>query len=155
MVGGDADALLAIHRTPEVRAWWGEPCDGFPFDEPESIRLTILHDGEVAGLVQYGQEPEPDYRHAWMDIFLDPARHGQGLGADAVRTLAEHLIEACGHHRITIDPAAENTAAIKAYTKAGFAPVGVMRLAERAPDGHWRDALLMERVEPARVGSLP
>ena len=30
--------------------------------------------------------------------------HGRGVGADAVRTLARHLITAHGHHRIEIDP---------------------------------------------------
>jgi aminoglycoside 6'-N-acetyltransferase len=29
-------------------------------------------------------------------------------------------------------------------TSAGFKPVGIFRKAERAPDGHWRDALLMD-----------
>jgi aminoglycoside 6'-N-acetyltransferase len=26
------------------------------------------------------------YRHAGMDLFLDPSVHGRGLGEDAVRT---------------------------------------------------------------------
>ena len=47
-------------------------------------------------------------------------------------------------HRITIDPAAANTAAIRAYEKVGFRPVGVMRSYERGPDGTWHDGLLME-----------
>jgi RimJ/RimL family protein N-acetyltransferase len=50
-----------------------------------------------------------------------------------------------GHHRITIDPATENIAAIRAYEKAGFKPVGVMRQHERdAGGGGWHDSLLME-----------
>jgi hypothetical protein len=50
-----------------------------------------------------------------------------------------------GHHRITIDPAAENAAAIRAYEKVGFRPVGVMRRYERDVDGDgWHDGLLME-----------
>jgi aminoglycoside 6'-N-acetyltransferase len=55
-----------------------------------------------------------------------------------------------GHHRITIDPAVDNAAAIRAYEKAGFARVGVMRRAERDTEGDaWHDALLMEFVEEA------
>ena len=58
-----------------------------------------------------------------------------------------HLIEDRGHHRITIDPAAGNAAAIRAYQKAGFTEVGVMRRAERDADGKgWHDSLLMEFV---------
>ena len=56
-----------------------------------------------------------------------------------------HLIEDSGHHRITIDPTADNAAAIRAYQKAGFTKVGVMRYAERDFDGNgWHDSLLME-----------
>jgi aminoglycoside 6'-N-acetyltransferase len=59
------------------------------------------------------------------------------------------LIDERGHHRITIDPAASNPAAIRAYEKAGFEPVGVMRRYERDADGKgWHDGLLMELVVP-------
>jgi aminoglycoside 6'-N-acetyltransferase len=43
-----------------------------------------------------------------------------------------------------IDPAADNAAAIRAYEKVGFRPVGVMRKYWRAPDGEWRDGLLLD-----------
>jgi aminoglycoside 6'-N-acetyltransferase len=57
------------------------------------------------------------------------------------------LIEERGHHRIVIDPAASNRAAIRCYEKAGFKAVGVMRAAERDPDGNgWHDSLMMELV---------
>ena len=62
-----------------------------------------------------------------------------------MRRVVRHLIDDRGHHRITIDPAAANTAAIRAYEKAGFRPVGVMRRYERDADGGgWHDGLLME-----------
>jgi aminoglycoside 6'-N-acetyltransferase len=142
----DTAPLRAIRATPEVGMWWGALEDGFPLhDEPSATRFAIVADGTVAGMIQYGEEYEPDYRHASIDLFLDPARHGEGLGTDAVRTLAHHLIDA-DHHRITIDPAVDNVAAVRAYEKAGFRPVGVMRSSWRDPDGVWRDALLMELV---------
>ena len=70
--------------------------------------------------------------------------HGRGVGTDAVRTLARHLIVDHGHHRLTIDPAVDNPAAIRAYEKVGFRPVGVMRQHERGEDGTWHDSLLMD-----------
>ena len=143
---GDEDELLRIHRTPEIQRWWGEPERGFPWDEPESTRFTIEVDGRIAGLIQFWEEREPQYRHAGIDLFVDPSLHGRGIGTDAVRQLAQALIHEHGHHRITIDPAADNAAAIRAYEKAGFRRVGVMRRYERAPDGSWRDGLLMELV---------
>ncbi|MBV9799016.1 MAG: GNAT family N-acetyltransferase [Solirubrobacterales bacterium] len=142
---GDAPALRRIHMTPEVLRWWDRPSEEFPWDEPESTRLTIEVDGAVAGLVQYWEEPEPKYRHATVDLFLDPALHGRGIGTEVVRSVVRHLIAERGHHRVTIDPAAANAAAIRAYEKAGFTRVGVMRGYERDVDGNgWHDGLLME-----------
>jgi aminoglycoside 6'-N-acetyltransferase len=142
----DATELLRIHTTPDVLRWWGYPDEGFPFsDDTEATRLTIEVDGAVAGLIQFVEELEPKYRHASIDLFLDPALHGRGLGTEAVRRVVRHLIDDRGHHRITIDPAAANLAAIRAYEKAGFRPVGVMRSYERDVGGEgWHDGLLME-----------
>lgn len=141
----DTEELKRIHRTPEVAHWWDHPSDDFPFDEPESTRFTIEFEGRVAGLIQYWEEPEPKYRHAGVDLFLDPALHGRGIGTEAVREVVRRLIDKRGHHRITIDPAAENAAAIRAYEKVGFKPVGVLRQSERDADGSgWHDSLMME-----------
>jgi aminoglycoside 6'-N-acetyltransferase len=107
---------------------------------------------EIAGMVQYGEENEPMYRHAWIDVFVATAHHGRGVGTDAVRTVVRHLVEDRGHHRLTIDPSLENGAAVRAYEKAGFRRVGVLRLAERSPRGDWRDALFMEQVFPSVLG---
>jgi aminoglycoside 6'-N-acetyltransferase len=144
----DAEELRRIHRTPEVAHWWDHPGDDFPFDEPESTRFTIEFDGRVAGLIQYWEESEPKYRHAGVDLFVDPALHGRGIGTEAVREVVRRLIDERGHHRITIDPAAENAAAIRAYEKVGFKPVGVMRQSERDADGSgWHDSLMMELLK--------
>jgi aminoglycoside 6'-N-acetyltransferase len=147
----DSAALKEIVAAPEVARWWGPQEESFPFDEPESTRFTILVDGEVAGLVQYGEEGEPDFRHAWIDVFLAAPLHGRGLGTDAVERLLRHLVEDRGHHRVTIDPAVENTAAVRSYEKAGFEPVGVMRASWRDPEGVWRDSLLMEHIALERA----
>jgi RimJ/RimL family protein N-acetyltransferase len=141
----DAAELRRILLTPEVGRWWDAPDDNFPWDEPESTRLTIEVDGKVAGMIQYWEESEPKYRHAAIDLFLDPALHGRGLGTEAVSRVVRLLIDERGHHRLTIDPAADNAAAIRCYEKVGFSPVGVMRSYERdAGGGGWHDGLLME-----------
>ncbi|MGH4021156.1 MAG: GNAT family N-acetyltransferase [Pseudonocardiaceae bacterium] len=154
---GDETELRRIHETPEVVRWWDIPDEGFPWtDEPEATRLTIEVDGAVAGLIQFSEELEPKYRHAGIDIFLDPARHGRGLGTEAVRRVVRHLIDDRGHHRITIDPAAANAAAIRAYEKVGFRPVGIMRRYERDVDGDgWHDGLLMELLAGEEVHARP
>jgi aminoglycoside 6'-N-acetyltransferase len=149
VVEADAARLTEILTHPGVARWWGRwDLDRVKseFIDPgdESVPFAIEVEGQVAGLIQYAEEDDPDYRHAGIDIFLDPASHGQGLGLDAVRTLARHLIADRGHHRLTIDPASDNERAIRSYARVGFRPVGVMRQYERGPDGTWHDGLLMD-----------
>lgn len=142
----DVDPLLAILHEPEIAHRWGV----FDRDEVEQQFVGDEHvfvvdvDGEPIGAIQYGEEDDPMYRHASIDIFLTTARHRQGYGTDAIRTLARYLTDERGHHRLSIDPAADNSAAIAAYEKVGFRPVGVMRRYERGADGTWHDGLLMD-----------
>jgi len=151
---GAADRVRAreILATPEVARWWGDPdreVEGlYEVEEGYSV-YVIEFDGEVVGLIQSCEELDPQYRHAGIDISVHPGFHGRGIGPDAIHALAGHLFEQ-GHHRLTIDPAASNETAIRAYTKVGFRPVGVLRQYERAPDGTWHDGLLMDLL----VGEL-
>ena len=139
--------LRRILHSPEVHFRWGdadaEP--GWPLDDPTVVCFAVLVNDEVRGMIQYGEEDDPEYRHASVDVFLDPVVHGRGVGKDTVRTLARYLIEERGHHRLVIDPSADNAAAIRCYEKVGFKPVGIMRAYERDHDGSgWHDGLLMD-----------
>ncbi|ANZ21523.1 aminoglycoside 6'-N-acetyltransferase [Streptomyces noursei] len=135
---GEGEVLDRIVREPEVAAWWSPP-------EDFEGMLAIVFEGEVIGAVQFEEETDPEFRRAGIDIFLTARHHGKGLGADAVRTLARWLVRERGHHRLTIDPAAANTAAIRSYGKVGFKPVGIMRAYGRDHrTGLWQDALLMD-----------
>ncbi|MGN6332353.1 MAG: GNAT family N-acetyltransferase [Motilibacteraceae bacterium] len=145
----DVPALRALRETPLVARWWGPLEPDWPRLDGDvagaSTPWTVVVEGKVAGYAQSAEETDPQYRHATMDLFMDPRVHNQGLGAEVVRTLARHLVEDRGHHRITIDPAAANAAAIRCYEKVGFRRVGVLRRYERNPDtGTWRDGLLLE-----------
>ncbi|WP_372455791.1 GNAT family N-acetyltransferase [Nonomuraea sediminis] len=134
----DEPRLSEIAGTPEVTRWWG------PVDEFEDM-LAITVDGMVIGAIQFDEEEDPMYRRAGIDIFVDPKWHGQGYGQEAIRTLARWLIDERGHHRITIDPAAHNVVAIKAYEAVGFRRVGIMRAYERDPATEvFHDGLLMD-----------
>ncbi len=149
MTSADAPRMTEILAEPAVAEWWGAwdlervQAEMIAPDD-DTVVLVVEADGQVIGLIQYLEENTPDYRHAGIDISLHPGWHHRGLGADALRTLARHLIDDRGHHRLTIDPAAHNARAIRSYASVGFRPVGVMRRYERGPDGAWRDALLMD-----------
>jgi RimJ/RimL family protein N-acetyltransferase len=139
--------LRRILRTPEVRSRWGDEAASslWPFDDSSAVRFSIVLDDQVCGMVQYGEEDDPKYRSASIDIFLDPSVHGRGIGRDAVRTLAHYLVHNRGHHRLVIDPAADNEPAIRCYSAVGFRPVGVLRRYEHDVEGDaWHDGLLMD-----------
>ena len=145
----DAPALADILSQPGVARWWGA------FDqervekelivgEPDLRVYAIEVDGRLVGAIQSYEEAEPEFRHAGIDLFLADEMQGHGVGPTAIRLLARRLIDEDGHHRIVIDPAADNERAISAYEKVGFRQVGRMRRYQRMPDGTWIDGLLME-----------
>jgi aminoglycoside 6'-N-acetyltransferase len=145
----DFGRLVEIGAEPEVARWWpdiavAELAVKAAGEEDDTVGLTIELDGQVVGMIQFHEETTPDFRHAGIDIFLTSERHGQGLGADAVRTLARHLFDDRGHHRVTIDPAAANMRAIRSYERVGFRRVGIMRRYWRDPAGDWQDGLLLD-----------
>jgi aminoglycoside 6'-N-acetyltransferase len=144
----DVPALAAAGAQPEVGRWWPDITEEELLakaegrDEVEAF--AIEHEGELVGLAQSWEQADPEFRHATIDIFLDPRVHGRGLGRDAVRTLARWLVAERGHHRLTIDPALDNERAIRCYEAAGFRRVGVLRRYWRDPSGEWRDGLLLD-----------
>jgi aminoglycoside 6'-N-acetyltransferase len=142
----DVPVLRRIRATDEVVRWWGTPDDDFPPDDGDP-RFTVLVGGEVAGMIQYYEEPDPDARSADVDVFLDPRHHGKGHGTDAMRTIVRHLVEERGHHRVTLSTDPRNERAVRCYEKAGFEPVGITR-SSRWDDlsRSWVDELLMDLV---------
>ena len=144
----DVERVAEIQAEPGVACWWGLPdtadllekATGMTDDKVFAIEL----EGELVGLIEYHEENEPEFRHAGIDVFLAGHAQGRGLGTGAIRTLAHYLVHERGHHRLTIDPTADNAMAIRAYEKVGFRVVGIMREYWRAPDGTWRDGLLMD-----------
>lgn len=160
----DAARFEEILSHPDVARWWADA------EEPVATQVSYLldpdegtttyaieHEGVVVGIELAFEEADPQYRHAGIDIAVHPDWQGRGLGSDAIRTLAGHLFTVRGHHRVVIDPAADNKSAIQLYQSLGFRPVGTMRSYERGPDGNWHDGLLMdllaEDLVPALAGS--
>ena len=148
----DVARLAEIAAEPEIWQRWGELSDAdlrAKLAGADDVTAMVMElDGDVVGLIQYHEETDPDYRHAGVDMFLAESARGQGYGREALLLVAGHLFEQRGHHRLTIDPAADNEPAIRCYAAAGFRTVGVMRRYERGRDGSFHDGLLMELVRP-------
>ncbi len=138
----DARALTDVLTEPEIARWWGHNDIDSVREEMPAL-LVIVVDGAVTGWLHVHEETERDYPSVAFDIALTTAVHGRGYAQEALRVAIRHFIDR-GHHRFTIDPAVDNERAIRCYAAVGFKPVGVLRAYERAPDGRWRDGLLMD-----------
>jgi aminoglycoside 6'-N-acetyltransferase len=138
------ERLDELRRVPEVLRWWQSPEGDWLADDPEVVRYAVLLGARVIGYVQWWQDTDPKYRHAGVDLFLDPAVHGKGLGTEALRVACAHLVDERGFHRVVIDPEVANETAIASFRKVGFRPVGVMRRYFRHDSGEWVDGLLMD-----------
>ena len=161
----DVPAFTALFSDPAVTKWWPAPDPAAEAaehatpggDGPDGVRWAIELPGaggpggpglvstDVIGLIQAYEETDPEFRSAGIDIALTAAIHGRGLGPDAIRAVARFLF-ARGHHRLTIDPAAANERAIRAYTAVGFRPVGTLRAYQLLPPDGWVDGLLMDML---------
>lgn len=136
----DAELLQRWHADPEISRYW----DGKVYSLEEMRRrlaradvepFVIEADGEPIGYIQAWTEGG----EGGLDMFLLPDARGRGLGPDAARTLAAHLV-AEGWERVITDPYTWNEPAIRAWSRAGFEPVE-----ERPPDDHHTSTwLLME-----------
>jgi aminoglycoside 6'-N-acetyltransferase len=149
LVQADRPAIIALLQDPSIAAIWDtrgaeHSADELLAGDAGFTVWAIEVDGEFAGSIQASEEPDPDYRHAGIDIFVSTRFQDHGFGTDALRTLVRYLIDIRGDHRLTIDPAASNARAIRSYEKVGFRPVGVMRRYERGKDGTFHDGLLMD-----------
>jgi len=58
-----------------------------------------------------------------LDMFLIPRARGRGLGPDATRAMAKHLLHERGRERLTVDPYAWNEGAVRAWQRAGFVEI--------------------------------
>jgi aminoglycoside 6'-N-acetyltransferase len=121
----DADlALLTRWLTdPEVYRWW----DGTPATADDLRRrgYTGSRRPQKEPFIVHADREPVGYIQAWagdadsggIDLFLVPAARGRGLGPDAARALVRHLLMVHGWRRVTVDPAADNARAIRAWAK--------------------------------------
>lgn len=114
----DVDRLVAWHADPEVSRYW----DDETFTIEEMVE-RLARDDVDAWIVETPDREPIGYlqTHATgLDMFLVPSARGRGLGPDAARAMAEHLLASGGHARVTVDPYEWNEPAIRAWQRAGF-----------------------------------
>jgi aminoglycoside 6'-N-acetyltransferase len=117
---GDVDRLVVWHADPDVARYW----DGETFTHAEMAERLARKDVE-AWIVEERGEPVGylQVHPEGLDMFLIPHARGRGLGPDAARSMAEHLVRERGRTRVTVDPYAWNEGAVRAWERAGFVEV--------------------------------
>jgi aminoglycoside 6'-N-acetyltransferase len=117
---GDVDRLVGWHADPDVARYW----DGEAFTREEMAERLAREDVE-AWIVEESGEPVGylQVHTEGLDMFLIPEARGRGLGPDAARAMAEHLLRERCRERVTVDPYAWNEGAVRAWERAGFVEV--------------------------------
>ncbi|HET7353575.1 MAG TPA: GNAT family N-acetyltransferase [Gaiellaceae bacterium] len=134
---GDVERLVAWHADPDVARYWDdETFTRAQMEERlarEDVEAWIVEErGDPVGFLQVHADG--------LDMFLIPVARGRGLGSDAARAMAEHLVRERGRERVTVDPYVWNEGAVRAWERAGFVEVS----RHEADDGHIAPWILME-----------
>ncbi|ROR35378.1 aminoglycoside 6'-N-acetyltransferase [Kitasatospora cineracea] len=121
----DLELLAGWFADPGfVEHWGGAPLSRQEVAEkylgrrrPQVESFLVLAADAPVGYAQYWRAG-PD--GGGLDLVLVPHARGRGLGPDAARALLAHLVGESGWRRVTVDPAAANVRAVRAWEKAGF-----------------------------------
>ncbi len=138
------DQPFSLERAAEK---WGPRARG-----EDAVRPCIVtYEGQAVGYMQYYPiaESPADYGLGdadgafGVDMFIgEPELWDSGLGSRALRALVAYLYSEASAQNIVIDPRVTNARAIRAYEKADFRKLKVLRRHE-FHEGAWQDNWLM------------
>ena len=134
----DVQRLVDWHVDPDVARYW----DDETFTHVEMTDRLARGDVD-AWIVEADREPVGylQVHPEGLDMFLVPSARGRGLGPDAARAMAEHLLASGSHARVTADPYEWNEPAIRAWQRAGFVEIS---RGHPPDDDHAAEWVLME-----------
>ena len=105
---------------------WDEFIEGYPdyffnSSKPKHGRCFVIElEGEAIGQINHDLISGPD-NSTELDIWMKDSRFtSRGYGTDAINTLCDYLTKEFNCREFRIVPSRRNTAAVKAYKKAGF-----------------------------------
>jgi UDP-4-amino-4,6-dideoxy-N-acetyl-beta-L-altrosamine N-acetyltransferase len=148
----DADILYAWRRSPEVGRWMSDA--DFPSEADHRVwfdRLRadtdkrgwmITRDGRPSGLLTLTGLDGPHRRAEWNWFVGDADARGRGVGRAAQVLGLDRAFGELGLHKVFAEVMADNDAALKAQSGAGFRREGY--LPEHVlKDGRPRDVVLL------------
>lgn len=140
----DLEGLHAILSDPRATRWWSTPphetldqtrtwLDAMIANGPDHPDFVVELDGRVIGKAGFFVMPDVGY-------ILDPDFWGQGLAAEAVGAVVDHVFRTQDLDTLTADVDPENAASIRLLERLGFIRTS---LGERTWNvgGVWKDSL--------------
>jgi RimJ/RimL family protein N-acetyltransferase len=146
--GGDPRPLTA----EAIAAGW-EPLLRGERDDWIGFTIYALPELRPIGLINIRDFANPHGTAEFGITIGDPADRGQGYGTEATRLLLDYAFTVLGVRNVWLDTPAYNTAAIRAYEKAGFREIGRRRGA-RLLAGRRYDVVLMDCIAEEFVPPL-
>ena len=160
----DTDAMHQCFADPDAMRFWNQPVHTKRIETERAVRRFVdctpsyyrfwaVADAETdhcLGLVNY-HDGHIRSRRAAIGYIINPARHRQGLGAEAVSAMLNFCFGELRLHRLQafIDP--DNAASRRLVEKLGFRSEGLLRDNLRVGDV-WRSDLLYALLETDRSG---
>jgi RimJ/RimL family protein N-acetyltransferase len=117
-------------QTLEERAAWFERLSA---GDPHNIDFAIYELATMRPIGRVGLEDiSYQHRRASFGILIGAKEcWGKGYGTEATRLTLEYGFHTLGLHNIMLSVSSANTAAIRAYTRAGFRVIGTRRECRR------------------------
>ena len=141
--GWSAPAVSRQEVVGQIESWLAqEGAQG----RPASLIAESLG-GDAVGLVVLRVD-RPEARSVELSLLVgDPARWGQGLGADMLHTILDACFGGWGIHRVEVRVEAGNARALALYCRCGFREEGRLRQAAYL-DGQYADIVLLALLAP-------
>jgi [ribosomal protein S5]-alanine N-acetyltransferase len=170
----DVDAMHECFANPDAMRFWNTAVHTNRIETERAVRRFIdctpsyyrfwavadVETDRCLGLVNY-HDGHIRNKRADIGYIVDPARHRQGIGAEAVSAMLKFCFSDLGLHRVQAFIHPENTASRGLAEKLGFRCEGLLRDNLRVGDD-WRDDMLyallaaehhsLAQLDPARVG---
>ncbi len=158
VAAADRAMLAAWIARPHWQRWWG-PAEAEARHitedaDPDDGRFVFTLDGRDAGYIQWWRptaatevpvDAPPETTRGIDMAIADPVNLWRGIGPRVLRAFVARLAGE-GVRRFLIDPAPDNTAARRAYAKAGFVAVG-----EGVNDGGPFVLMVLDLPQPAEA----
>lgn len=162
--GDDTDAMHECFGNPEAMRFWNAPAHRrrietervvrrFVDCTPAHYRFWAVADGgtdRCLGMVSY-HDGHVRNRRAAIGYIINPARHRQSIGAEAVSAMLDYCFDGLGLHRLQAFIHPDNSASRGLAEKLGFRCEGRLRDHLRVGDS-WRDEMVYALLRTDRPG---